>query len=101
MSIRNLSQGVPRVLTPSERKLRARVAANARWAQEDRAQASERQRLVLLTQFEDEVDPNRQLTASERAKRANNALHAHMARLALRSARARRERSAQARKKAR
>jgi hypothetical protein len=82
------------VLTSSERTLRARIAANARWSREDRTQASERQRSVILRRFEDEVDPDHSLTESERATRATNALQAHMARLSLAAARARRERRA-------
>jgi hypothetical protein len=77
-------------LSPSERRLRAQVAANARWAREDRGLASERQRRVMLTRFEDQVDPDRSLSSAERAQRAANAMAEHMARLALRSARARR-----------
>jgi len=80
-------------LSPSERTLRARIAAHARWSREDRAAASERQRNVLLRRFEDEVDPTGTLSADERARRASNALQAHMARLAYASARARRERA--------
>ena len=83
-----------RVLTPSERTIRARIAANDRWSREDRTEASERQRRVIAKRFEDLVDPNGELDPVERAKRAENALQAHMARLALASAKARRERRA-------
>jgi hypothetical protein len=78
-----------RVLSPSQRSLRAQIAANARWSREDRTTASDRQRQVILRRFEDQVDPDRKLSAEERDKRARNALAAHMARLAFKSAKAR------------
>lgn len=81
-------------LTPSERTLRARIAANARWSREDRTEASDRQRSVLLKRFSDEVDPDGRLPQRERAIRAQNALQAHMLKLSFRAARARRERRA-------
>jgi hypothetical protein len=81
------------VLTKSERILRARIAANSRWSREDRGEASERQRQVLLRRFEDEVDPEHRLPADERAQRAANALSAHMLRLSLAASKARREKA--------
>jgi hypothetical protein len=81
------------VLTASERTLRARIAANARWAHEDRTEASERQRRVLLRRFEDAVDPDRTLAPAERAARAQNALAQHMAALSLKASRARKKAS--------
>jgi len=44
-----------------------------------------------MTRFEDEVDPDRQLFPDERQRRAQAAMRAHMARLALRSAKSRRK----------
>ena len=44
---------------------------------------------AFLRRFEDEVDPDRALTPDERAERAQAALKAHMARLAMRSAQSR------------
>ena len=81
------------MLTPSERTLRARIAANARWSREDRTEASERQRRVLLKRFEDAVDPDRTLAPAERAARAQNALAQHMASLSLKASQARRKAS--------
>jgi len=80
-------------LTPAERSLRASIAAHTRWANTSRA---ERQRLAdngqagLLRRFVAEVDPQGQLPAAERERRARNMLTAHMQRLALKSAKARR-----------
>ena len=80
-------------LTPAERKLRASIAANTRWANTERA---ERQRLAdngqagLLRRFATEVDPAGTMPAAERDKRARNLLSAHMKRLALASSKARR-----------
>ena len=78
------------MLSPTERKLRAQIASNTRWANEDRQKSSERQRQVLLRRFQTQVDPHGVLAPAERAVRAERALRAHMARLALRAVRARR-----------
>ncbi|MDQ5874490.1 MAG: hypothetical protein M3526_03800 [Actinomycetota bacterium] len=48
-------------------------------------------RQAWLASFEDQVDPDLLLTDAERARRAQHALRAHMQRLALASARARRK----------
>lgn len=77
------------MLTPSERTIRARLAATTRWANEDRGAASERQRRTLAQRFEDQVDPDRELNETERARRAKSAMQAHMARMTLASVRAR------------
>lgn len=84
------------MLTSVERSLRARRAAHARWAREDRSAASERQRQIMLERFEREVDPAGTLPPAERAKRAANALSSHMAGLAYKASRSR-ERRAKAR----
>lgn len=84
---------MPTPLTPTERRLRAQLAANTRWAQTDRAAASEAARERQLVHFENVVDPNRELHPAERARRADNARRAHMAELSLKSAKARRLRS--------
>lgn len=83
---------MPSKLSPSERRLRAQLAAHARWSREDRGAASARQRRVILRRFENEVDPDGKLSPDERAKRANNAMQSHMSKLALASSRARRDR---------
>jgi hypothetical protein len=78
-----------------ERTLIARLAAATRWAHEpDRVQALEPARRGLLDKFEREVDPDRSLTPEERAKRAESARKAHYARMALKSAQARKRRAA-------
>lgn len=77
-------------MTPSERSLRAQVAANTRWAKADRTQASHDARRRQLERFERLVDPDGTLDPAERAERADNARKAEMQRLALKSAKARR-----------
>jgi hypothetical protein len=80
-------------LTPSERVIRAQIAANTSWANtEDRALRTAPARRALLEKFEDQVDPDRKLTPKERAKRAENARKAHFQRLALKAVKARRQR---------
>jgi hypothetical protein len=80
-------------LTPSQRVLRARIAANARWSRTpDRLAATEPGRTGFLARFEREVDPDGSLDASTRARLAENARKAHMSRLALASSKARRAR---------
>jgi len=84
-------------LTPHERSLRASLAAHTRWAYTSQV---ERQRLAdngqagLLRRLAAEVDPAGSLPADERDRRARNLLQAHMKRLALKSAQARRKRAA-------
>ena len=82
----------PRDMTAAERSLRASVAANARWARTSREEASAAARKGQRARFEREVDPEGVLSPAERAARADNALTAHMRRMALRSAKARRAR---------
>lgn len=84
----------PRNMTAAERKLRAQIAANTRWANADRALESEKARARQMDRYERQVDPDGVLSADERARRADNARKAHMASLALRSAKVRRERAA-------
>lgn len=82
-------------LTPSERVLRARIAVHTSWANtSDRTARTTPGRRAFLARFEDQVDPDGTLPPSERARRAEQAMKAHMARLALRSAKARRTRRA-------
>lgn len=75
-------------LSPSERKLRARAAAYALHAQGGTSTAAGT--AAFLARFEREVDPEGKLTPAERTRRATFARRSYMARLALRSARARR-----------
>lgn len=76
-------------LSPEQRSLRASIAANSRWAQEDPVPAMATVRQGWQRRLEDEVDPGRQLSETERARRVQAALRAHMLRLALASSRAR------------
>jgi hypothetical protein len=60
----------------------AKVAAHTRWAFEpDRAKATAAGTNAFLAKFEQLVDPDGVLPAEERAKRARNALSAHMVRI--------------------
>jgi hypothetical protein len=82
-------------LSPSERTMRAQIAANVRWAHTvDRKTATAEARRGFNARFEREVDPHDELSPEERARRAEYARKAHMQRLALKSARARRRRGA-------
>lgn len=78
-------------LTSAERSLRASLAAHTSWANtENPTQRTAAARRSFLARFEDEVDPDRVLPDAERARRAESAKRAYFARLALRSAKARR-----------
>jgi hypothetical protein len=80
-------------LTGSERSIRGRLGAYTRWANTaDRYMATKPARDGFLAKFEREVDPNNELTPQERHKRAEYARKAHMQRMALKSAQARRRR---------
>jgi hypothetical protein len=82
-------------LTPAERSLRARIAVHTSWAQTpDRAARTAPARHAALDRFQRQVDPDGSLSEAERALRAEQAMRAHMARLALRSAQARRRHKA-------
>ncbi len=82
-------------LSPSERKLRATVAAHTSWANTaDRSARTAAGRKAMLDRFEREVDPDGVLDPAERALRADSAKKAHFARLALRSAQVRRRKAA-------
>jgi hypothetical protein len=80
-------------LSPAERSLRASIAAHTRWSN---TPAAERRRLAdrghdaLLAKFAEEVDPDHLLDPAERTRLARNRFAAHMKRLALASAKARR-----------
>jgi hypothetical protein len=81
--------------TPAERSLQGKIAANIRWAREaDPAAATAAARRGAFAKFERIVDPHNELTPVERARRAERERKAHMQRMALKSARARRRRGA-------
>lgn len=81
-------------MTPSERVLRARLAAYALHAKYDARETTAAARAAFLDRFERDVDPDGVLSAPERQRRAQAARKAYFTRLALRSAQARRARSA-------
>ena len=83
-------------LTPTERSLRARLAAHSSWAQTaDPSSRTRAARDAFLDRFEREVDPDGQLPPEERRVRAEHARKAYFTRLALKSAQARRRKAAQ------
>jgi hypothetical protein len=77
------------LLSPTERRIRARLGAFALHAQRDPHETTAAGRAAFLQKFLDEVDPNRELPETERLRRAESARKAYMAKLALASARAR------------
>ena len=90
-----LDDARPDGMSPAERTLRAQLAAHTSWANTtDRTARTARGREAFLAKFEAEVDPDGTLDPIERAKRAESARRAHFSRLALASAKARRERRA-------
>ncbi|MGV9792409.1 hypothetical protein [Gordonia sp. NPDC003422] len=73
--------------------MRAQIAAHESWAKTpDRAARTAAARRGLEAKFEREVDPDGVLSPVERAKRVENARKAYYARLALKSAQARKAR---------
>lgn len=80
-------------LTAEERSLRGRAGAHALHAKHDSRALTKNGRDKFLARFEDEVDPDRKLPEAERLRRAEHARKSYMAKLALKSARARRARS--------
>jgi hypothetical protein len=76
-------------LTPSERVMRARMAAymlHARYAPRETTKAARR---AFNQRFIDQVDPDRRLPGQERTRRADAARRAYFTRLAYLSARKR------------
>lgn len=71
-------------MTPEERRLRARIAANARWsrprAREDQASAA---RAAIFARMEQEVDPEHRLPPDKRAVLVDAAIRRLGARLRL------------------
>lgn len=77
--------------TPAERKLAAQIAAHESWANTpDRSARTAKARAALMAKFEKQADPEGKLLPAERAKRAEHLRKAHFKRLALASAKARR-----------
>ncbi len=84
------------MLTPTERSLRARLAAHSLHAKVDSTVHTAPARKAFLDRFEAEVDPDGVLPEPERKRRADHARKAYFTRLALASARARRKGAADA-----
>lgn len=79
-------------LTPEQRSLRARIAAHSLHAHiADPSAHTAPARRAFLDRFEREVDPNGVLPEVERRRRAEHARKAYFAKLALKSAQARRK----------
>lgn len=77
---------------PTIRRQVAQLGAFALHAGYDPKATTKPARARFLRRFEDQVDPDRVLSETERARRAQFALKLHMGRLALASAQARRRR---------
>ena len=77
-------------MTPSERTLRARLAAHTLHGKVDSTKHTEPARKAFLDRFEREADPEGILPELERKRRAEQLKRAHFTRMALRSAQARR-----------
>jgi hypothetical protein len=76
----------------ADRSLIARLAAHESWANTaDPSARTAPARRALLDRFERQIDPDGVLSPTERARRAGHARKAYFARLALRSAQARRK----------
>ena len=75
----------------ARRSLSARIGGLTRAAQYDGREVTANARAGFHARFEREVDPDCALPEVERARRAKAAMKAHMARLALASAKARRK----------
>jgi hypothetical protein len=87
-------RGCSLVCMTADRSLIARLAAHESWARTtDPSARTEPARRALLDRFERQVDPDGVLSPEERARRAGHARKAYFARLALRSAQARRRAS--------
>ena len=85
-------------LTPTERKLRARSAVNASWANTaDRTARTAPATAAFLARFEREVDPLCELPPRERALRAESAKKAYFLALAYRASRAKTAKANEAR----
>jgi hypothetical protein len=82
-------------LSPEMRALKARAAAHSKWARvSDPTAATAAARAAgpgSLSYFERQIDPQGDMDPAERARRAEHLKKAHFARLALKSAVARRK----------
>lgn len=86
-------------LSAAERRMRASIAADTRWAFEpDRVAATAPARNAAWERILDEVDPKKELPVDERHRRATSLRRARMRELAFKSAAARRARPVKATK---
>ena len=76
-------------MTPEARSLRARLGAYTLHSLRDPRETTRAAREAATARFLDVVDPERVLPEQERTRRAEAARRAHMARIALKSARIR------------
>lgn len=79
--------------TSEQRAAWGRIGAHTTHANHDGAAITANARRAFLDKFEREVDPDGLLEPGERARRAEHARKAHMQRLALKSAAARKKAS--------
>lgn len=79
----------------SETTLRARLGAHTLHSQYDSKELTEAARAARWQQFLDQVDPDRVLPEDERIRRAEHAQLAHMNKMSLAAAKARRLAAAQ------
>jgi len=80
-------------LTPEQRSIRGRLAAQVRWSEQDPVRGTAPARAASpssLAWFEAKVDPDSTLPPAERLRRAESARRAYFTRLALQSSKARR-----------
>lgn len=77
----------------TDRSAIARLGAHSVHAKYDSRELTAKGRAKFLSRFEDEVDPDRTLSEADRMQRATAARRAYFSRLALLSARRRRERA--------
>lgn len=78
---------MPNGLTPAQRSIRARIGALTLHATHDTLVVSLPGRQAFLERFEREVDPNNELPAEERERRARYARSAYFQKLRLQRAR--------------
>ena len=77
---------------PVVRRFYAQSAAHARWAKHDPVEGTQAARAAFPAKFLQEADPDGTLPEKERARRAAHLRKAHFARMAAKSAAARRMR---------
>lgn len=78
---------------PGEMARRGRIGGHRTHATHSSDEIARTARAGLLRKFELEVDPHSELTPEERTRRATHAWRAHMAQIALKSARTRAKRA--------